>query len=93
MVPTHILLYSLLAGLVSRVSEVDKLVDEAVATAEKIASNSKVIVQMAKESVNAGEFQSFPCKMSTAVLVDSQLYLISAYRTSLACTKASGSYH
>jgi enoyl-CoA hydratase len=39
-------------GLVSRVIPADKLVDEAVATAQKIAELSLPIVMMAKESVN-----------------------------------------
>jgi enoyl-CoA hydratase/carnithine racemase len=41
------------AGLVSRVVPVDKLMDEAMATAEKIAKNSIPIIALAKESVNA----------------------------------------
>ncbi|KAG8434931.1 hypothetical protein GDO86_013047 [Hymenochirus boettgeri] len=41
------------AGLVSKVCPVDKLVDEAIICGEKIASNSKLIVSMAKEAVNA----------------------------------------
>ncbi|MED6312032.1 MAG: enoyl-CoA hydratase [Pseudomonadota bacterium] len=40
------------AGLVSRVVPTDELVDEAVATAEKIANLSQPIVMLAKESVN-----------------------------------------
>jgi enoyl-CoA hydratase len=39
-------------GLVSRVIPADKLVEEAVATAQKIAELSLPIVMMAKESVN-----------------------------------------
>ncbi|MEM1313073.1 MAG: enoyl-CoA hydratase [Pseudomonadota bacterium] len=41
------------AGLVSRVVPVDKLFDEAVATAEKIASKSALASMAVKESVNA----------------------------------------
>ncbi|XP_051001524.1 enoyl-CoA hydratase, mitochondrial [Acomys russatus] len=41
------------AGLVSKIFPVETLVDEAIRCAEKIASNSKIIVAMAKESVNA----------------------------------------
>ncbi|XP_042558080.1 enoyl-CoA hydratase, mitochondrial [Dipodomys spectabilis] len=41
------------AGLVSKVFPVETLVEEAVQCAEKIASNSKIITAMAKESVNA----------------------------------------
>ncbi|XP_009080734.1 PREDICTED: enoyl-CoA hydratase, mitochondrial, partial [Acanthisitta chloris] len=41
------------AGLVSKVFPVEKLLDAAIACAEKIASNSKLVAAMAKESVNA----------------------------------------
>ncbi|EDL17909.1 enoyl Coenzyme A hydratase, short chain, 1, mitochondrial, isoform CRA_a [Mus musculus] len=41
------------AGLVSKIFPVEKLVEEAIQCAEKIASNSKIVVAMAKESVNA----------------------------------------
>ena len=51
--PPHHLPPSIL-GLVSKVFPVEKLVDAAIACAEKIASNSKVVTAMAKESVNAG---------------------------------------
>jgi len=40
-------------GLVSKVCPPETLLDEALKTAEKIASNSKLINQMAKEAVNA----------------------------------------
>merc|ERR1711976_303275 len=41
------------AGLVARVYPVDALVDESIKAAERICKNSKIIVQMAKEAVNA----------------------------------------
>ncbi|KAL0616913.1 Enoyl-CoA hydratase, mitochondrial [Plecturocebus cupreus] len=41
------------AGLVSKIFPVETLVEEAIQCAEKIASNSKIIVAVAKESVNA----------------------------------------
>ena len=41
-------------GLVSKVFPVDQLVDEAVKTAEKISSYSKIATAMCKEAVNAG---------------------------------------
>lgn len=44
----------LILGLVSKIFPVETLVEEAIQCAEKIASNSKIIVAMAKESVNAG---------------------------------------
>ncbi|KAI8511770.1 putative enoyl-CoA hydratase, mitochondrial [Branchiostoma belcheri] len=43
------------AGLVSKVFPADQLVPEAVKTAEKIASHSKLVVAMAKEAVNASQ--------------------------------------
>lgn len=39
-------------GLVSKVLPPDQLLPEAIKTAEKISSNSKIIVAMAKEAVN-----------------------------------------
>nr|XP_025866514.1 enoyl-CoA hydratase, mitochondrial [Vulpes vulpes] len=41
------------AGLVSKIFPVETLVEEAIRCAEKIASNSKIVTAMAKESVNA----------------------------------------
>lgn len=40
-------------GLVSKIYPVEKLLDAAITCAEKIASNSKLVAAMAKESVNA----------------------------------------
>jgi len=42
-------------GLVSAVFPANQLVDEAIKTAEKIASHSRIVVQLAKEAVNTGE--------------------------------------
>ncbi|XP_062976640.1 enoyl-CoA hydratase, mitochondrial [Elgaria multicarinata webbii] len=42
-----------LAGLVSKVCPVEKLLEEAVSCGEKIAKNSKLVTAMAKEAVNA----------------------------------------
>jgi len=47
-------------GLVSKVVSPDQLMPETLKVAEKIASNSKIIVAMAKESVNRG--MSCPCR-------------------------------
>ncbi|XP_033120809.1 enoyl-CoA hydratase, mitochondrial-like, partial [Anneissia japonica] len=40
------------SGLVSKVFKKEVVLDEAIKTAEKIASNSKLVVAMAKEAVN-----------------------------------------
>lgn len=45
-------------GLVSKIFPVETLVEEAIKCAEKIASNSKIVTAMAKESVNAGREES-----------------------------------
>lgn len=41
-------------GLVSKVFPAEELVNEAIKTAEKISSLSKIAVQIAKEAVNTG---------------------------------------
>ncbi|XP_048647388.1 enoyl-CoA hydratase, mitochondrial isoform X4 [Marmota marmota marmota] len=47
------ILLGTIPGLVSKIFPVETLVEEAIQCAEKIASNSKIIAAMAKESVNA----------------------------------------
>lgn len=49
-------------GLVSKVVPAAELVNEAIKTAEKISSFSKIATGMCKEAVNAGMFFSFVCK-------------------------------
>ena len=44
------------SGLVSKICPREELLDEAIKTAEKIASNSKLIVGLCKEAVNTGLF-------------------------------------
>ena len=57
-------------GLVSRVIPADKLVDEAVATAQKIAELSLPIVMMAKESVN----RAFETTLNEGVRFERRLF-------------------
>ncbi|MBO4121737.1 enoyl-CoA hydratase [Cupriavidus gilardii] len=58
------------AGLVSRIVAADKLVDEAVATAETIASFSLPVVMMIKESVNA----AYETSLSEGVRLERRLF-------------------
>merc|ERR1739848_877935 len=46
---------ALAAGLVSKVCEVDQLVDEALSTAGRIANNSPLILRLCKEAVNKSQ--------------------------------------
>jgi enoyl-CoA hydratase len=57
-------------GLVSRVIETDKLVDEAIATAQKIAELSMPIVMMAKDAVN----RSYEVSLSEGVHFERRLF-------------------
>lgn len=45
-------------GLVSRIFAPDQLVSEAIKLAEKIGENSKLIVALAKQSVNSGTYHT-----------------------------------
>jgi enoyl-CoA hydratase len=58
------------AGLVSRVVAADKLMDEALAAAAKIASQSPLAVMMNKELVNA----AFDTTLTTGVAVERRLF-------------------
>jgi enoyl-CoA hydratase len=58
------------AGLVSRVVKLEELVDEAVNTAEKIASYSRPLVLMAKESVN----RAFETSLSEGIRFERRLF-------------------
>eukprot|EP00457_Paulinella_chromatophora_P009343 gb/GEZN01009406.1/.p1 GENE.gb/GEZN01009406.1/~~gb/GEZN01009406.1/.p1 ORF type:complete len:291 (+),score=44.71 gb/GEZN01009406.1/:84-956(+) len=61
---------ALAAGLVSKVVPVDKLVEEAVATAAKIASYSKPIATLCKQAVN----QSFETTLQMGVVYERNLF-------------------
>jgi enoyl-CoA hydratase len=58
------------AGLVSRVVPLDKLMDEALAVAEKIAASSLPVVMMIKESIN----RAFETPLSEGVLFERRLF-------------------
>ncbi len=58
------------AGLVSRIIPADKLVDEALATAEKIASFSLPVVMMIKESVN----RAFESSLNEGLLFERRVF-------------------
>ena len=58
------------AGLVSRVVPVDKLIEDALATAAKIAAQSPLAVAMNKELVNA----AFETTLATGVAVERRLF-------------------
>jgi enoyl-CoA hydratase len=58
------------AGLVSRVVANDKLMEEAMAVAEKIASYSLPVVMMIKESVN----RAYESTLSEGVLFERRLF-------------------
>jgi len=58
------------AGLVSRVVPIDKLLEDALATAEKIASFSLPVVMMIKECVN----QSFESTLNEGMLFERRMF-------------------
>src|SRR5512138_3678923 len=58
------------AGLVSRIVPLDKLMDEAMAVAEKIAGYSLPVVMMIKESIN----RAFELPLSEGVLFERRLF-------------------
>ena len=58
------------AGLVSRVVPLDKLMDEALAVGEKIASSSLPVVMMIKESIN----RAYETALSEGVLFERRLF-------------------
>ncbi|KAF9159197.1 putative enoyl-CoA hydratase, mitochondrial [Actinomortierella ambigua] len=57
-------------GLVSKVFPADQVVDEAVKTAEKIASLSQPVVQMCKDAIN----QSFELSLSAGLTFERRLF-------------------
>lgn len=58
------------AGIVSRVVPLDKLMDEALAVAERIAASSLPVVMMIKESIN----RAFETPLSEGVLFERRLF-------------------
>ena len=58
------------AGLVSRVVAAERLVDEAIAAAEKIASYSRPVVMMVKETVN----RSFESPLTEGLLFERRAF-------------------
>ena len=46
--------HEIVLGLVSKVFPAEEVVNEAIKTAEKISSLSKIAVQIAKEAINTG---------------------------------------
>ena len=58
------------AGLVSRVVPLDKLMEEAMAVAEKVASSSAPVVMMIKESIN----RAYETSLNEGVLFERRLF-------------------
>ena len=58
------------AGLVARIVPADKLMDEAMAVAERIAGLSRPIVMMAKEAVN----QAYETTLSQGIKFERRLF-------------------